>query len=278
METSENFGVQGARPSNPELLDYLALDFVNSGWNVKRLVKRIVLSATYEQDSRQSRDLQRKDPQNRLLARGPSFRLSAEMLRDTVLQSAGLLVDQVGGPPVNPYQPAGIWTENNTMTPGFVQSKGAGLYRRSIYSTWKRTTPVPSILLFDATSREACSVRRPTTNTPLQALVLLNDVQFVEASRMLAQRVASKERTLSGRIGKAFELLASRPPDPKEVGILTDLYSDQLKSFEADPKSAAKLIRQGDSKVDASIPPAELAAMTVMVQTIMNSDAVVWRR
>ncbi len=278
VETSENFGVQGARPSNPELLDYLALDFVNSGWNVKRLVKRIVLSATYEQDSRQSRDLQRKDPQNRLLARGPSFRLSAEMLRDTVLQSAGLLVDQVGGPPVNPYQPAGIWTENNTMTPGFVQSKGAGLYRRSIYSTWKRTTPVPSILLFDATSREACSVRRPTTNTPLQALVLLNDVQFVEASRMLAQRVASKERTLSGRIGKAFELLASRPPDPKEVGILTDLYSDQLKSFEADPKSAAKLIRQGDSKVDASIPPAELAAMTVMVQTIMNSDAVVWRR
>ena len=179
---------------------------------------------------------------------------------------------------MNPYQPAGIWTENNTMTPGFVQSKGAGLYRRSIYSTWKRTTPVPSILLFDATSREACAVRRPTTNTPLQALVLLNDVQFVEAARVLAQRVMKEEKSDSKRIKRAFLYLAAREPDDKEAAILMDVYMSQMKDFVRDPKLAAKLISQGDTKADPSLPTVNLAGMTVMVQTIMNSDAVVWRR
>ena len=169
VETSENFGVQGARPSHLQLLNYLSRQFVNSGWNVKALVREIALSATYRQDSVHTEKKNSLDPDNRLLARGPSRRLTAEMIRDTVLTAAGLLNDKVGGPPVNPYQPAGIWQENNTMSPGFVQSKGADLYRRSIYSTWKRTTPVPSMLLFDATSREACTIRRPATNTPLQA-------------------------------------------------------------------------------------------------------------
>ncbi len=183
VETSENFGTQGAQPSHPELLDFLARRFVDEGWDVKKAIRNMVLSSTYRQDSKLPQSTihnpQSKDPLNRLLSRGPSGRLSAEMVRDVALAASGLLVDRLGGPPVNPYQPAGIWQENNTMSPGFVQSKGEGLYRRGIYSTWKRTTPVPSMLLFDATSREACTMRRPVTSTPMQALVLLNDIQYV---------------------------------------------------------------------------------------------------
>ncbi len=278
VESSENFGVQGARPSNPELLDYLALKFIDSGWNVKALFREITLSSTYRQDSARTPKLNKVDPDNKFLARGPSFRLSGEMLRDTILSAAGLLYDKVGGPPVNPYQPAGLWTENNGMTPAFVQSKGNDLYRRSIYSTWKRTTPVPSMLLFDATSREACSVRRPTTNTPLQALVLLNDVQFVEASRVLAEKVLVEKGNDPSRIQSAFVRLAARKADARESALLAKTYSEQLKQFQADPKLADKLIHMGDSKPNPAIDPAALAAMTITVQTVLNSDLVVWRR
>ena len=278
VDSTENFGVQGSRPSHAELLDFLALKFMNSGWDVKKLVRDIVLSATYRQDSSQTPKLRQKDPDNRLLARGPSFRLSAEMIRDTALSASGLLVDQLGGPPVNPYQPAGLWTENNTMTPGFVQSKGSGLYRRSIYSTWKRTTPVPSILLFDATSREACSVKRPTTNTPVQALVLLNDVQYVEASRVLAQNVLQLRIDDATRINTVFRRLSGRDADTRERSLLLKDFEDQQAQFKADPASASKLIHMGDSKPPEAIPAPDLAAMTIVVQTVMNSDSVVWRR
>ena len=278
VESSENFGVQGSRPTHPELLDYLAREFVKSGWNVKAMMKRLVLSATYRQDSVRTAKLNAVDPLNRFYARGPSYRLSGEMIRDTVLSAAGLLSEHVGGPPVNPYQPAGIWTENNTMTPAFVQSKGADLYRRSLYSTWKRTTPVPSMMLFDATSREACTVRRPATNTPLQALVLLNDVQFVEAARVLAQNVLAMPTSDADRIRVAFARLAGRSADAAEVGILLDVLRDQRAQFAADAKLAPQLLKLGDSKVPAAMNVNELAAMTVTVQTIMNSDAVVWKR
>jgi len=278
VESSENFGVQGARPTHPELLDYLALKFIDSDWNVKALLKEIVLSATYRQDSARTPKLKSVDPDNRLLARGPSFRLSAEMLRDTVLAASGLLYDKLGGPPVNPYQPAGLWTENNTMTPQFVQSTGKDPYRRSVYSTWKRTTPVPNMLLFDATSREACSVRRPTTNTPLQALVLLNDVQFVEAARVLAERVLELKVGDADRIRTAFRRLAGREPDSQELGVLLKTLREQHEQFKADPASAVKLIHMGDSKPPESLNAPELAAMTVAVQTVINSDLVVWRR
>lgn len=278
VDSTENFGVQGSRPSHPELLDYLALKFMNSGWNVKQLVREIVLSSTYRQDSAQTPKLRHLDPDNRLLARGPSFRLSAEMIRDTALFASGLLVDQLGGPPVNPYQPAGLWTENNTMTPGFVQSKGAGLYRRSIYSTWKRTTPVPSILLFDATSREACSVKRPTTNTPLQALVLLNDVQYVEAARVLAEKVITMKVDKVMQINKVFRLLSGRDADASEKSLLSKEFDEQQARFKVDPDSAVKLIHMGDTKPPDGVSAPDLAAMTLVVQTVMNSDAVVWRR
>jgi len=278
VESSENFGTQGSRPSNLDLLDYLAVRFMDSGWNVKALFREIALSATYRQDSARTPKLNKIDPDNKLLARGPSFRLSAEMLRDTVLEAAGLLYDKVGGPPVNPYQPAGLWTENNTMTQGFVQSKGQDLYRRSLYSTWKRTTPVPSMLMFDATSREACSTRRPTTNTPLQALVLLNDIQFVEAARVLAEKVMELKVGVADRVKTVFRCLAGRDPDARELSVVLQAYREQETQFEADPKSADKLIHMGESKPPASIQATDLAAMTIAVQTVMNSDSVVWRR
>lgn len=283
VETSENFGVQGSQPLHPELLDFLARRFVNDGWNVKKFVRNLVLSATYRQDSIRRGD---RDPFNRLYARGPSNRLSAEMVRDSVLAASGLLNATIGGRPVNPYQPAGIWSENNTMSPGFVQSKGADLYRRSLYSTVKRTTPVPSMLLFDATSREACATRRPATNTPLQALVLLNDIQFVEAARVLAQVVLKSPVSDAERIKKAFRRLAGREPEKRELVILLQTLSEQRREF-LTPTSAEnrvgvsdahKLIAIGESKPDPALDPIELAAMTVVVQTILNSDSVIWKR
>jgi hypothetical protein len=278
VETSENFGTQGAQPSNPELLDFVARRFVDEGWDVKRAIRHIALSSTYRQDSKDDPERLKRDPQNRLLSRGPSARLSAEMVRDVALAASGLLTDALGGPPVNPYQPAGIWQENNTMSPGFVQSKGQDLYRRSVYSTWKRTTPVPSMLLFDATSREACTMRRPVTSTPMQALVLLNDIQYVEAARVLAERVLAGNRRDANRLSAAFVKLAGRKPEPKELAVLEATLVEQRKVFASDPASAAKLIAIGESKADPALQPVELAAMTVAVQMILNSDAVIWKR
>lgn len=278
VETSENFGMQGSRPSHPELLDYLARRFVSSGWNVKKMLKEMVLSATYRQDSARSAKLVQVDPLNKLYARGPSQRLPAEMVRDTALAAAGLLNAKIGGPPVNPYQPAGIWQENNTMSPGFVQSKGADLYRRSLYSTWKRTTPVPSMLIFDATTREACEVRRPTTSTPLQALVLLNDIQFVEAARVLAEVVLKQPVSDADHVAEIFRRLAGRDPDARESAILLQTLREQRAQFASDPASAAKVVAVGESKVSPVLSPVEVAAMTVTVQTVLNSDAVIWKR
>jgi len=278
VETSENFGVQGSQPTHPELLDHLSRAFITSGWNVKAMLRRMALSATYRQDSARTATNSKIDPENKLYSRGSSHRLSAEMVRDTALAASGLLVDKLGGPPVNPYQPAGIWTENNTMSPGFTQSKGLDLYRRSLYSTWKRTTPVPSMLLFDATSREACVVRRQSTNTPLQALVLLNDVQFVEAARVLAEKVLAVKTSDASRVNVAFERLAGRPASARETEILENTFKEQLTDYRKDVESAKKLIKVGESKANPSLDSAELAAMTVTVQTILNSDAVIWRR
>lgn len=287
VETSENFGNQGSRPTHSELLDFLARRFVDSGWNTKRLLKEIVLSATYRQDSARRQpqstihsppSISRVDPLNHLLSRGPSGRLSAEMVRDTALAASGLLVEKLGGPPVNPYQPSGLWQEFNTMSPRFVQSKGSDLYRRSLYSTWKRTTPVPSMMLFDANSREACMVRRPTTNTPLQALVLMNDVQFVEAARALAELVLRTQPDDAARLKTAFRRLAGRLPDAVELKVLAQTLEEQRLAFRKDLDGASRLIRVGDSEPDPKLRPSELAAMTVTVQTMLNSDAVIVKR
>ncbi|MBX7133046.1 MAG: DUF1553 domain-containing protein [Fimbriimonadaceae bacterium] len=276
VETSDNFGMQGSQPSHQELLDFLARRFVNEGWDVKKTLKHIVLSATYRQDSVRPKNstASQIDPLNRLYSRGPSNRLTAEMIRDTALAASGLLNQKQGGPPVNAYQPAGIWTENNSMTPGFVQSTGTDLYRRSLYSTWKRTTPVPSMMMFDATSREACSMRRPSTNTPLQALVLLNDIQFVEAARVLAEKTLEQNKGFDF----AFLRLAGRKATAAETAVLRRTLKEQREVFAQDPSAAAKLIAVGASKANPALNAVELAAMTVVVQTILNSDAVIWKR
>ncbi len=278
VDTSENLGTQGSQPSHSELLDYLARRFVNSGWDVKEFLRHIVLSSTYRQDSMTSPKKRQLDPMNRLLSRGPSNRLTAEMVRDTTLFASGLLNSQVGGPPVNPYQPAGIWQENNTMSPGFVQSKGADLYRRSLYSTWKRTTPVPSMLLFDATSREACTIRRPSTSTPMQALVLLNDIQFVEACRVLAEKLVKQKSSDDAKIRLTFLRFSGRSADPRELKVLLTALNEQRTEFLAKPQEAAKLLKIGETKPDSNLEAPEIAAMTVIVQMILNSDAVIWKR
>jgi len=279
VATTENFGVQGASPSHPELLDWLARDFVSSGWDVKALLKKIVLSATYRQDSRWRPDLRDRDPENTLLARGPSQRLPAEMIRDTALAASGLLDDEFGGAPVRPYAPGDVWRESNSMSPAYKQDSAPSLYRRSLYTVWKRTAPMPNMTEFDAPSREYCTVNRSATSTPQQAFVLLNDTQFVEAARVLAEH-AMKEggAKTSARIQFAFWRLTARPPTRKELKVLAELWQEQRKIFTKDPARARQLISVGERPRDAALNAVDLATMTIVAQAIMNLDATVWKR
>jgi hypothetical protein len=277
VETSDNFGLQGSLPSHPELLDWLARDFVSHGWDLKRLCRSIALSATYGQDSRMRPELREKDPSNRLLARGPSRRLSSEQVRDLALASSGLIQQRDGGPPVSPYQPGGdLWRESNSMSPAYHRSNGPDLYRRSLYSVWKRTSPLPNMLAFDSPTREVCTIRRPQTNTPLQALVLLNDVQFLEAARALATKVQSLPA--EQRLVAAFTACASRPPTEREMKLLGELHAEQLEQFKATPEDAKKYLAQGDSPAGRELDPVEAAALTVACSAILNLDAYVWNR
>jgi hypothetical protein len=277
VESADNFGLQGSLPSHPELLDWLARDFISHGWDLKRLCRMIALSATYGQDSRMREDLLRLDPANRLLARGPSRRLSAEQIRDLTLSSSGLLKSRDGGPPVSPYQPGDdLWRESNTMSPAYQQSKGDDLYRRSVYSVWKRTSPLPNMLAFDSPTRELCTIRRSVTNTPLQALVMLDDVQIVEAARAMAAKVLPLPP--EQRIASAFEACASRPPTPKESALLGDLFNEQLDEFRKTPDEARKFLAMGSNPAGRDFDPPETAAMTIVCQTILNLDASVWNR
>jgi hypothetical protein len=280
VSTPENFGRQGAAPTHPELLDWLARDFVDQGWDMKRLCRQIVLSATYQQDSRLRPELREADPENLLLARGPSRRLSAEQIRDVALAAAGLMDHTMGGPPVSPYQPGeDLWRESNAMSPAYQQSVGTSLYRRSLYSVWKRTSPLPNMTAFDATTREVCVVARGRTSTPLQALVLLNDVQFVEAARALAQTAATRHPDIKEQISDAFVRLAGRKPDEKESQLLKQIYYEQLKIFKGEsPAAAKKFVELGDSKADSKLAPAELAALTATCQVILNLDATIYNR
>jgi hypothetical protein len=277
VETTDNFGLQGSLPSHPELLDWLARDFISGGWDLKRLCRSIVLSSTYGQDSRMRSALAVRDPSNRLLARVSPRRLSAEQIRDLALASSGLLRQREGGPPVSPYQPGGdLWRESNSMSPAYHRSKGPDLYRRSLYSVWKRTAPLPNMLAFDSPTREVCTIRRPQTNTPLQALVLLNDPQFVEAARSLAAKVFSLHP--DERLAAAFTASASRPPTQKEAELLNGLHREQLEFFKADVEGAKKLLSLGDSPAARDLDPVEAAALTVACQAILNLDAAVWNR
>jgi hypothetical protein len=274
VATTENFGTQGALPTHPELLDWLARDFIDSGWNVKALCKKIVLSATYRQSSAVPPQERQRDPDNILLARGPSRRLSAEMLRDAALAAGGLLVEKVGGPPAKPYQPPGLWREQNSFLPVYEADKGEGLYRRSLYTFWRRTSPPPDMTIFDAPSREVCTVRRQSTTTPLQPLVLLNDPQFVEAARGLGERMLRLGRaTVAERIAFAFRAAATRRPSEPELQLLVKLFEGQRQNFRQNPGSAGKYLHVGQRPPARDLDPVELAAAAVTANAILNLDA-----
>lgn len=278
VETSDNFGNQGAQPTHPELLDWLAREFVDSGWDVKHLLTLLATSATYRQSSQAGADLLARDPANQLLARGPVRRLTAEMLRDQALSSSGLLVDTQGGPSVKPYQPDGLW-EVAMGRPTYDQSKGPGLYRRSLYTYWKRTVPHPAMVAFDAAERNVCTARRQSTSTPLQALALLNDPQVVEAARHLGQRMAKEGgRDDRERVAWLFRLVTGRRASAPEVAVLEQLLNEQKTLFRADPKAARKLLKVGESEADPDLDPVELAAGTVLAEALLNHDEAVLRR
>jgi hypothetical protein len=279
VETAENFGTQGSQPTHPELLDWMARDFIASGWDVKATFKKIALSRTYRQSSKAAPEMLVRDPQNLLLARGPARRLSAEMLRDQALSASRLLVDKIGGPSVKPYQPPGLWEEIAMGKPSYGQGKGDDLHRRSLYTFWKRTVPPPVMITFDAADRSNCAVRRQSTSTPLQALALLNDVQLVEAARFIAQRMLREGgSTRSEQIRWAFRTITGRIPSARESEILARLYDDQHELFAKDAEATGKLLNFGETKNDPSIAGADLAAATIMATAVLNHDEAMMRR
>ena len=283
VKTAEDFGAQGEWPSHPELLDYLAARFMDGGWDVKAMQRLIVTSNTYQQDSRVSGELAARDPENRLLARGPRFRLPAEFIRDQALAISGLLNDEIGGESVSPYQPAGLWEELMSRSDGanwtaqtYTQSHGLDLYRRTMYTFWKRTSPPPTLSTFDAPDREVCTVRRSRTNTPLQALVLLNDPTYIEASRKLAERVIKEGGPdVDGRIAFAFRLATGRKPTPAETTILQTAYHRQAAKYQARPELADKLLKVGESSADPHLDKPEVAAWSMVASIILNLDETV---
>ncbi len=276
VETTEDLGSQGKPPTHPELLDHLAVEFRESGWDIKRLQKTIVMSATYQQSSKTGGGNAKKDPENRLYWRGPRFRLDAELIRDNALAASGLLVGTLGGAPVKPYQPPGIWKAvgyTGSNTSNFRRDSGESLYRRTIYTFWKRTAPPPTMSALDAPSRETCTVRRSRTNTPLAALALMNDEQFVEASRALASRaMTAGGKTDSDRAIRAFRLATSRRPSQAELKVLLEVYQSSLARFSENAKAAGELIHVGESKPDESLDVRQLAAWTVVANMILNLD------
>jgi hypothetical protein len=278
VETSDNFGSQGAPPTHPELLDWLACDFTEHGWDVKRMLITLALSATYRQSSRTTPELVSRDPDNRLLARAPVRRLTAEMLRDQALAVSGLLTEKLGGPSVKPYQPEGLW-EVAMGSPRYDRSKGPDLYRRSLYTFWKRTVPHPAMITFDAAERNVCIVRRQSTSTPLQALALLNDPQIVEAARFLGQRMLKEGgATPKEQVAWVFRMVTGRSAVEREANVLTRLFVEQKELFRADSKAAAKLLGVGDARNDPKLDPIDVAAGTVLSLTVLNHDEAVTRR
>lgn len=275
VETSEDFGSQGAWPSNPELLDWIAVDFREHGWDNKRLVKQIVMSAAFRQSSAVTKAKYDADPGNRLISRGPRFRLDAEVVRDQALAVSGLLNTQIGGPGDRPYQPPGLWEALGFMisdTSRYVQDHRDSLYRRSLYLFWKRTSPPPTMQIFDAPDREACTVRRSRTNTPTQALVTLNEPGFVEASRIMAEKVMREPGTDEDKVAYAFRLVTCRDPKPNEQKIISDFFQTQKSRFAASPADAVQLLSVGEKPRDKSLDPSELAAWSMVCNMVLNLD------
>lgn len=281
VKTTEDFGSQGEQPVHPELLDWLATEFVRTGWDVKAMQRLIVTSAAYRQTSKVMPALHERDPENRLIARGPRVRLPAEMIRDNALAAAGLLQLKIGGPSVLPYQPAGLWEElafgEAFSAQEYRQDHGEKLYRRAMYTFWKRTSPPASLNTFDAPDREKCTSRRAVTNTPLQALVLLNDPTYVEAARNLAQVVLASPATDDARLRGAFRRVTARLPSNPEMAVLRSALRGQLETYRRDPKAAAELLRVGESPADPKIPAPLLAAWANVCTVILNLDEAITR-
>jgi hypothetical protein len=289
VRTAEDFGVRGELPSHPELLDYLATELVDSGWDLKKLHKRIVLSATYRQAAAASQEKLDRDPENRLLARGPRQRLTAEMVRDNALAVSGLLVNQVGGESVKPSQPRNAWKTVEGMGSAYRRDRDDKQYRRALYVYWKRGSPYPSMLNFDAVKRDTCTVTRATSTTPLQALTLLNDPAYVECAKMLGQRMVKDKEAIgralnlkkpeedAKRLAYGFRLCTSRAPTEKETKVLSKLLDDQRVHFKADVAAAKKLLAVGDAKTDEALDAAELAAWACVGNTLLNLDATIRR-
>jgi len=276
VETPGDFGLMGERPSHPALLDWLAVDFRESGWNVKRLYRELVLSATYRQSARTSPALLERDPHNRLLARGPRFRMDGEMVRDTALATSGLLVDKVGGPSVKPYQPAGVW-ETGTLPQSrahtYVMDHGESLYRRSLYTIWRKSALIPDMDAFDAPNRMASCTRRQRSNTPLQALVTMNDPQWLEAARRLAERVMLKSPTTDARLDYLGRLVLGRPWAPDDRAVLVAELGQFRATYAGQTKAATELVEQGESRPNPAIAPTELAPWMLIASTALNLDA-----
>jgi hypothetical protein len=278
VRTAEDFGSRGEWPSHPELLDWLAVEFIRSGWDVKQMIKLLVTSATYCQDSRCKPELRALDPDNRLLARGPRYRLSAEMIRDQALAVSGLLVEKLGGPSVKPYHPAGLYEQvvSGTGPSTYVQDHDEALYRRSLYTYWKRSVPNPAMLVFDVPFRETCTVRRARTTTPLQALNLFNDPTYVEASRLLAQRMLREGgATPESRLRHGFRLVLGREPRLAELQVLANGLDRMETSFRADRSGAESLLAVGEMKADPALDTIELAAYSTVAGTLLNLDETV---
>jgi hypothetical protein len=285
-KTVEDLGSQGDWPSHLELLNWLAAEFMNPqyqaegahAWDVRHMVRLIVLSETYRQSSLSSPDLDQRDPENRLLARQSRFRVDAESVHDLMLQISGLLVEQFGGPSVKPYQPDGYLAALNFPKRGWAASRDEDLYRRGIYTFWQRTFLHPAMMNFDAPTREECSVSRVNSNTPLQALDLLNDPTFVEAARVFGERILREGGgSLTSQLAWAFQQATGRRPDNDEVQVLTELHAKSLAHFTADAAGAAEYLEIGDSSVPANVKPAELAAMTNVARVILNLHEVITR-
>ena len=280
VATPNDFGVQGQLPSHPELLDWLAVSF-SEDWDLNALIKKMVLSDTYQQQSVSNPSIDQKDPNNLLLARANTSRLPAEIIRDNALKVSGLLNTKVGGESVRPYQPKGLWKEKNnfsTFLLEYKESQGEDLYRRGLYTFIRRTSPPPNMLTFDATSREVCTVKREVTSTPLQALVLLNDPQFFEASRIFGERIIKSKDTLEEQISHGFRLATARHPKEKELEILVDLYNSQYEFFSQNRDKAYQVLSVGEKPRDKSIYSVQSAAMTMVANTLLNHNETYTKR
>jgi hypothetical protein len=278
VATAEEFGSQGDLPSHPELLDWLAVEFVENGWNMKQLLRSILLSATYRQSSKVSKELVQADPDNRLLARGPRFRLPAETIRDQALAVAGLLSGKMNGPPVKPPQPSmGLSAAFGSST-DWATSAGDDRYRRGLYTTWRRSNPYPSMSAFDAPNREVCTLRRVRTNTPLQALVTLNDPVYIEAAQALGRNMFKAAGSNSGRIEFGLKTALCRPVEADEIAVLERLHEKALELFKSQPEAAKKMATEPLGTLPDGMDIAEMAAWSVVANSILNLDEFLMRR